>query len=108
MTERQAEIIEYLKKVADRFGYVLNPDARTLNLVAGYMDENKVKHGKYFCPCKQHYPLDLVKDPVCPCSSFKDEILRNGHCECHVFFDPDAAAKARRAEGLLAAVTCPG
>jgi len=25
-----------------------------------------------------------------------------------VFFDPDAAAKARRAEGLLAAVTCPG
>jgi ferredoxin-thioredoxin reductase catalytic subunit len=108
MNERQTEIIEYLKEVADRFGYVLNPDARTLNLVAGYMADDKAKQGQYFCPCKRHYPLDILKDPVCPCSTFEAEIRRNGHCECHVFFDSEAAAKARRAEGLLAAVTCPG
>ena len=108
MIEEQNETLEFLHKVAERFDYVLNPNERALGLIIGYMSDNKAKYGKRYCPCKQHYPVDMEADPICPCPSFKDEIAANGHCECHVFWDPDAAEKARHATGLLATITCPG
>lgn len=100
--------LDYLGKVAKRFDYVLNPDDKALNRVVGYMAKNKAEFGKYYCPCKQHYPLDTKADPVCPCESFRAEISRDGHCECHVFFDQVAAASIEHRTGLLATVTCPG
>ncbi len=99
---------ENMKKVADRFGYVLNPDEKGLNRILTYMTENNARYGSYFCPCKQHYPIDRSADPVCPCPTFEEEIAQNGHCECHVFFDSVAAENVRRSEGLLSTVTCPG
>jgi len=72
------------------------------------MAENKRKYGRYFCPCKQHYPVKPGIDPICPCESFRDEISRDGHCECHIFFDEAAEVQAKRRPGLLATVTCPG
>jgi len=108
MNESHCITTDYLLKVADRFGYVLNPNAKTLGLITGYLEENKSKHGKYYCPCKQHHPVDVKQDPICPCSTFKDEITKNGCCECHVFFDEEAAEKVRKSVGLLSTVTCPG
>ncbi|MDP8238276.1 MAG: ferredoxin-thioredoxin reductase catalytic domain-containing protein [Candidatus Hatepunaea meridiana] len=108
MDEQQRTTQEYLGKVADRFDYVLNPDEKARGRIIQYMTENKIKYGKYYCPCKQHYPVDETKDPVCPCPSFKDEIDTNGFCECHIFFNSDAAVAARRSAGLLSTVTCPG
>lgn len=100
--------LRFLQNTAQRFGYVLNPDENALHRIVGYMADNKLKHGEYFCPCKQHYPVDTESDPVCPCSAFRDEIVRDGHCECHVFFDEVAAVQAKRRPGLLATITCPG
>jgi len=108
MNERHRSTLEYLIKVAARFGYVLNPNEKALGLITGYLAENKMKYGKYFCPCKQHFPIEIENDPLCPCPSFRDEIKSNGFCECHVFFDRSAAEKASRRTGLLATVTCPG
>lgn len=108
MKDRQNATIRYLKMVAEKFGYVLNPNEKALGLITGYLTENKIKHDKYFCPCKQHFPVDLDNDPFCPCPTFKEEVARIGFCECHVFFDPAAAEKASRMTGLLSTVTCPG
>jgi len=108
MDEHLKVTLDYLKKVADRFGYVLNPDEKGLDRISRYMTENKVKFGKYYCPCKQHYPVDRKADPVCPCEDFNDEIKRDGHCECHVFFELDAARNYMLRSGLLSTVTCPG
>ena len=106
--EQQNVTLEFLKKIADRFGYVLNPDDEALNRVAQSMTKIRIEYGKNYCPCKRHYPLDKEVDPLCPCETFKDEIAQNGHCECHIFFDADAAEKFKQRSGLLATVTCPG
>jgi len=108
MDALQLSTLDYLKKVADRLGYVLNPNEKGLYRIVKYMAENKVKFGRYFCPCKQHYPVDQSADPVCPCPTFEDEIALNGHCECHIFFNAAAAENIRNSEGLLSTVTCPG
>ncbi|HHE46821.1 MAG TPA: ferredoxin-thioredoxin reductase [Bacteroidetes bacterium] len=108
MDKQQRDTLQYLRKVADRFGYLLNPDEKALDRISRSLTENKVKYGKYYCPCKRHYPLDIKIDPLCPCKTFKDEIAQNGHCECHIFFSAEAAEQFSRKEGLLATVTCPG
>lgn len=100
--------LEYTKRVAQRFGYTLNPDEGSLNRLIAQMAKIKEQHGRYFCPCKQHHPIDIKRDPICPCDTFKDEISNQGHCECHLFFDIEAAVQAKRRPGLLATVTCPG
>jgi len=100
--------LDFLKKVADKFGYVLNPDENALARTASYMAGNEEKYGHRYCPCKHHHPVDPKTDPICPCPDFQDEIRRDGHCECHIFFDKDAAVQAKRRPGLLATVTCPG
>ncbi len=100
--------LDYLQNVAKCFNYAINPDDKALRRVVSYMAENKRRFGNYYCPCKQHYPLDQQVDPVCPCKPFRDEIKRDGHCECHVFFDKTAATSIKNRTGLLATVTCPG
>jgi len=108
MDEALQKTLSYLKAVADKLGYVLNPNDKALSQTASYMAANKQTYGRRFCPCKQHYPVDQSVDPVCPCPEFQDEIIRDGHCECHIFFDKAAAVQAKRRPGLLATVTCPG
>ncbi len=108
MEEPERTAVEYLTRIAGRLGYVLNPDDTALSRVVRHMAENKRRYGKYYCPCKQHYPVETGTDPTCPCAAFKEEIARDGHCECHIFFDPDAAKDLVKNPGLLATVACPG
>ena len=95
-------------KVADRAGLVLNPDHAQLHRLIKHLADNKANFGKYFCPCKQNYPLQPDSDPVCPCGPFRDEVRAQGHCECHLFYDPEAAERMKARPGLLAGVACPG
>ena len=106
MDEQQSITLQYLKKVANLFGYVLNPNEEALNRVSQSLTENRIEYGKNYCPCKRHYPLDKELDPLCPCATFKEEIAQNGHCECHIFFNTDMAEKYKQRTGLLSTVTC--
>jgi ferredoxin-thioredoxin reductase catalytic subunit len=75
-----------LEDIANRAGYVLNPDGERLEKVVGLMTENLVLAGKRFCPCKQSHPLAPGRDVVCPCPEWKSEIETEGHCFCKLFF----------------------
>ncbi len=75
-----------LEKNAVKNGYILNPDKERLNKVVGLMTRNFREFGKYYCPCKQHHPLDPETDPLCPCEELHEEITENGHCTCKVFY----------------------
>jgi ferredoxin-thioredoxin reductase catalytic chain len=101
-------VLSFATKIAERHGYELNPDATQLERLARHLTENKAKHGRTYCPCKQNYPLRPETDPVCPCADFHEEIRRQGHCECHLFLSSEAAERLRQRPGLLATVTCPG
>jgi ferredoxin-thioredoxin reductase catalytic subunit len=100
--------LAFAEKVARKRGYVLNPNRTQRLRLAGHLAENKAKHGAYYCPCKQHYPLRPGEDPVCPCKDCDGEVENQGHCECHLFYSEAAAKAARERPGLLADVACPG
>ena len=81
-----------LRNTAKENGLVLNPDAERLQKVVGGMTENFKKHGDYFCPCKRkNDPPVTGEDTLCPCSEMANEIEKDGHCFCKLFFTPEAA-----------------
>jgi ferredoxin-thioredoxin reductase catalytic subunit len=75
-----------VSSIAEQNGYVLNPDEERVRKVVGLMTENFVNAGKYYCPCKQTQPLNPAKDEVCPCPQLKEEVAKDGHCFCRLFF----------------------
>ena len=81
-----------LNTLAREKGLVLNPDPARVTKVVGLMTENFVAVGEYICPCKQeHKPAQKGTDKTCPCPEWLDEIARDGHCFCKLFFRPQRA-----------------
>lgn len=92
-TDACQSLLNQLREIGSRKGYVINADAERVDKVVGLMTENLVASGGRYCPCKQSHPLDPQKDVVCPCPSWEEEIARDGHCFCRLFFrksEPDA------------------
>ena len=84
--------LKRLLAVAREQGLVLNPDPARVNKVVGLMTNNFVAVGEYICPCKQeHKPAQKGLDKVCPCPEWLEEIARDGHCFCRLFFTPEKA-----------------
>ncbi len=84
--EAYNENFQRLEKIIDETGYVFNPDKERINKVVGLMTKNFKEFGDYYCPCKQHHPLDMGADPLCPCEELNNEINENGHCICRLFY----------------------
>ena len=80
------ENYQRLEKIAQEKGYVFNEDKERVNKVIGLMTNNYKEFGKYYCPCKQHHPLELDKDPLCPCPELDEEVARDGNCYCRLFY----------------------
>jgi len=77
---------ERLSAYATAHGYTLNPDKARVEKVIGLMTNNFLEYGKYYCPCKQSHPLNSDKDTLCPCNELKQEIEKDGHCFCRLFY----------------------
>jgi ferredoxin-thioredoxin reductase catalytic chain len=99
LTEADRANIERARMVGKGLGYVLNPDgARTLK-VSNLLARNFAEFGKYYCPCKQSHPLDPAKDVLCPCPTLADEMAKDGHCFCRLFYTAAGAEQARVESG---------
>jgi len=99
------ENFERLKRIAEKKEYVFNPNKDWVGQVITLMCNNFEEFGKYFCPCKQHHPVEPETDVICPCPSLDDEIERDGHCHCRLFLKP-GTEKAQM--NILETITCPG
>jgi ferredoxin-thioredoxin reductase catalytic subunit len=86
--------IERARLVGEKLGYVLNPDMERTLKVSNLLARNFAEHGRYYCPCKQSHPLDPAKDVLCPCPTVREEVARDGHCFCRLFYRPDAEARS--------------
>lgn len=91
LSEQGKANTERARQVGARMGYVLNPDLERTLKVATLLARNFAEFGKYYCPCKQSHPLDPAKDVLCPCPNVHDEVAKDGHCFCRLFFRPGAA-----------------
>ncbi|MFH1715603.1 MAG: ferredoxin-thioredoxin reductase catalytic domain-containing protein [Elusimicrobiota bacterium] len=80
-------IMQFAKKYSERSGYILNPDTEILNMVIKGLAKNKIKFGFQYCPCRiVEGDKEKDKDKICPCKWHKEEIERDGHCHCSLFF----------------------
>ena len=75
-----------LERIAGEKKYGFNTDKERVNKVVGLMTKNFKEFRDYYCPCKQHHPLDREADPLCPCEELNSEIDENGHCICRLFY----------------------
>jgi ferredoxin-thioredoxin reductase catalytic subunit len=87
MNMLKQKILNEKIKYAKKFGYKLNPDKKILNFVISGLVQNKSRKRKEYCPCR---PLenDPGKDikKVCPCFWHRQEIKKDGHCHCRLFY----------------------
>ncbi|MGV8118738.1 MAG: ferredoxin-thioredoxin reductase catalytic domain-containing protein [Candidatus Xenobiia bacterium LiM19] len=82
--ERNLERIEGIAREKDLF---LNPDVERVKRVVRLMAENFTRAGEYVCPCKQsNWPPLKGREVLCPCPDMDDEIEKDGHCHCSLFF----------------------
>lgn len=82
-----------LRAIASERQLTLNPDEARVQKVVGLMTENFTAIGEHVCPCKQqNKPPVKGLDTLCPCPEMMDEVSKDGHCFCRLFFAPEAAA----------------
>ena len=89
LQESEEEMLKWAKGYAKKHGYELNPDAAvTSNVIKGLV-RIKSKFGRPYCPCRIRTG-DEEKDRAieCPCVYHKDEITKQGHCHCNLYFKP--------------------
>lgn len=96
---------ERLKRICEKKDYIFNPNQDWVVQVISLMTNNKKEFGKYFCPCKQHYPVDTKADIVCPCPTIDQEVADHGCCHCRLFCKK-GFEKAKF--DILETITCPG
>jgi ferredoxin-thioredoxin reductase catalytic subunit len=83
----EQEILEKSRQHAKTAGLSLNPDKKQLELMIKALAANKKLHGKAYCPCRA-----LTGEPVqdtqiiCPCSYHWEEVKKDGHCKCRLFW----------------------
>jgi ferredoxin-thioredoxin reductase catalytic subunit len=85
------ENIEDLKKQYSEYaksnGFQLNPDEKSVERVIRGLLANEQKYGKKYCPCRR-VTGDEAEDAkkICACVWHKDEIKKDGHCLCQLYY----------------------
>lgn len=94
MTPTREEIQEAAKdmrpsieKTASVKGWSLNENHDVADSVIEGLARNKLIHGKRYCPCRL-VSGDAERDRanICPCAYAEEDIARDGHCHCYLFF----------------------
>lgn len=91
IAQEKEKIYAYARAYAAREGFDINPDDKIVDMVIEGLARNKIKHDRRYCPCRPltgDYEQDKYK--ICPCKWHKDEIEKDGHCHCALFFKKKA------------------
>lgn len=99
--EKTDKIYVQVEKMVKKYGtqgpFKLDPDAvRVDNIVMG-LALHKEKYGKAYCPCRPiEDSLKLGRENICPCTSHKEDIERDGYCDCVLFVSEEFAQKTKK------------
>jgi len=90
-TTGEEEIRAQDEEYAHRNCWVLNPDKKVLDVVIQGLTLNEKKFGRRYCPCRLRSG-DEERDwaIICPCRYHRDEIAKNGHCRCRLYYRNEA------------------
>jgi thioredoxin len=86
-SESMEEIIKNYQTYAEKNGFKLNPDREVVKRLIKGLLENEKKFGARYCPCRRvSGNPEQDKPKICPCQWHKEEIERDGHCFCRLFY----------------------
>ena len=86
LTEALEEVTERVTHYAQRGPYELFPDEVVVRNMLTTLARNLAEHGKAYCPCREVTGDTGADGPnICPCASHREDIARDGHCECRLF-----------------------
>jgi ferredoxin-thioredoxin reductase catalytic subunit len=94
--DRARRLVERrIERYLHRSPYRLFPDEVVVRSLVARLARNLVRHGRQYCPCRK-VTGDLAADRrnICPCRTHRDQIARDGHCECRLFVSQEFAARA--------------
>ena len=86
-SQAEADMLKWANGIARKNGWVLNPDEDHRRIVIRGLVRNKEKFGRPYCPCRLRSG-DEERDRAieCPCIYHKDEIAKDGHCHCLLYY----------------------
>ena len=86
-SESIEEIIKSYQVYAEKNGFKLNPDRAAVERLIKGMLENEKKSGARYCPCRRVTGNPEEDKPkICPCQWHREEIEKDGHCFCGLFY----------------------
>ena len=92
---------DFVRRVAERQGWRLNPEAEHLSGVLKGLSTNLSRFGYYLCPCRDGSGNGkLDSDITCPCDYARADLDEYGHCYCGLFFTPALADSGGKAEPI--------
>lgn len=87
MDSLEKKVLERSAKYAKIKGFALNSDEKVLGLVISALARNEMEKGFAYCPCRAltGNKKEDAKN-ICPCAFHLDELAKDGHCLCKLFF----------------------
>jgi len=87
LDELEEKVLADSREHAEKEGFALNPDGQIVNVLMKSLARNEREKGKRYCPCRVLTGSREEDDKiVCPCAYHKEEVERDGHCKCRLFF----------------------
>lgn len=87
--EVRQQIVRFVETYSKKKNFPLNPDQEERDMVIDGLLANKESYGRQYCPCRPVEGIPEVdKKKICPCAWHIEEIERDGHCHCRLFFAP--------------------
>lgn len=96
-----ADVQVFARAVAERRGWVLNPDTEFRDRILGGLATNYNRYGFFLCPCRDGDGDRVAeKDIACPCAYAGPDVAEHGHCFCALYLAPDCAARVQQGASL--------
>jgi ferredoxin-thioredoxin reductase catalytic subunit len=87
MEEKIKNLIHEYEIFADNKGIKLNPNKQIVENLVKALLAREEQFGERYCPCRRMSgDKEQDKDIICPCVSCMDEIEKQGHCHCMLFY----------------------
>lgn len=91
----------FASMVADRQGWVLNPDEEFRRVLIEGLATNWNRYGYFLCPCRDtELSREADADVICPCRYSWDDIRERGHCYCALFLSRSFADSGDQPSGI--------
>jgi ferredoxin-thioredoxin reductase catalytic chain len=91
-----ARVRKFVTTYVAKGPYELYPEPEVVENVIQGLADNLVGHGRMYCPCAD---VEVSKTKgskmVCPCVPHREDIARQGYCDCALFAAPEFVATER-------------